>query len=169
MSRPKKKDIVEEPGIVLPIVALVCRHAPPNTTTFVIGNDNVGEALLCKAPAMAKQAFSSYIDGNFLPTADAIFLGWKRKARVPHPRKSALFSTTVAFLPVARSGGQAKAEHVRREVTTTTPRWIKVTKRWVLKLVKGMILKRGCHSMFVAKQVYVDTSLYEFLYHNRNR
>ena len=143
-------------------MALVCGHAPPNTTTSVIGNDNVGEALFCKAPAMAKQAFFSYIDGNLLPTTDAIFLGWKRKVRVPHPRKSAVFSTIIAFLPVAQSGGQAKAEQVWREVTTTTSRGIKVIKWWVLRLVKEMILKKGCQSMSVAKQVYMDMSLYEF-------
>jgi hypothetical protein len=161
-GRPKNEDIAQEPGVALPAVALVCGHAPPNTATSVIGNDNASKALLCKAPAMAKQAFFSYIDGNLLPTTDAIFLGMKRKAIAPHPRKSTLSSTAVAFLPVPRSGEQAKAEQVWREVTTTTPRRIKITKQWVLKLVKGMILKRGCQSMLVTKQVYVDTSLYEF-------
>jgi hypothetical protein len=161
-ARCRKADSRHEPGTPMPPAPTPSGPVPPERCTLATGTG--GEPLPSDAAATAEHVPLSCLDANSPSLQAPPSRGRKRKARAPRTKKvsAAPPIAPVTSVGAARQGG---AEQVPPEVTATAPGGNRKSKRRVSKLVTGMTLKRGCHCLFVAKQVYVDPTLCELQYH----
>jgi hypothetical protein len=93
-GRGKKAEISDQPEVSFPSSAGVRGLAPPHTATSQIGNADIGDSLVCNAPAAAEQTPLSALDENALPPRVLPHHGTKRKVRASRPRTTAASSAS---------------------------------------------------------------------------
>jgi hypothetical protein len=88
----------------------------------------------------------------------------KKKAPIVKAKKKKIASEVAAPTCVPTIyAQQCDVKAIVPKQTIPPPKWLQ--KMEVTKLTTNMTIKRGCQCYFVAKQVYVDTSLCKLQYH----